>query len=136
MTQPRPHPDSRPDSGSAWLAPLAWVALGAIQGSLLRWWLANTLVANTLGCFVVGAAGLLATPPTRRRLLVGVGFAGSLTTFSTWIHTLLDLLQRGQWSLLPGQLLRDGVLGVGALLLGAAVHRRWSGRRASPPLRR
>jgi fluoride ion exporter CrcB/FEX len=132
MTQPHPHPDS----GPAWLAPLAWVALGAIPGSLLRWWLANTLVANTLGCFVVGAAGLLDTPSTRRRLLVGVGFAGSLTTFSTWIHTLLDLLQRGQWSLLLSQLLRDGLLGVGALLLGAAVHRRWRGRHPSAPLRR
>jgi CrcB protein len=124
-----------PRSAPGWLAPLAWVALGAIPGALLRWWLANTLVANTLGCFVVGAAGLLGTPSTRRRLLVGVGFAGSLTTFSSWVHALLTLLGQGQWSHVLGQLPRDGLLGVGALLLGDAAHRRWS-RRPFSPLRR
>jgi len=113
-----------------WLATMAWVALGAIPGSLLRWWLDNILLANTLGCFVVGAAGLLGTPSTRRRLLVGMGFAGSLTSFSSWVFALLSDLQRGQWADLLGQILRDGVLGVGALLLGAEAHRRLSRLRA------
>ncbi|MBM5815587.1 MAG: CrcB family protein [Cyanobacteria bacterium K_Offshore_surface_m2_239] len=121
-----------PRSSLGWLAPLAWVALGAIPGALLRWWLANTPLANTLGCFVVGAAGLLGTPSPRRKLLVGVGFAGSLTTFSSWIHALLTLLEQGQWSQLLSQLPRDGLLGVAALLLGAAVHRRWSRGPSSP----
>lgn len=113
-----------------WLATMAWVALGAIPGSLLRWWLDNILLANTLGCFVVGAAGLLGTPSTRRRLLVGMGFAGSLTSFSTWMFVLLSHLQRGQWGDLLGQILRDGLLGGGALLLGAEAHRQLSQRRA------
>jgi CrcB protein len=118
-----------------WLAAMGWVALGAIPGALLRWWLANLLLANTLGCFVVGAAGLLDTAPHRRRLLVGVGFAGSLTSFSAWVLVLLGSLQRGHWGDLPGQILRDGLLGLGALLLGAAAHRQL-GRTRSTPLRR
>ncbi len=109
----------------AWLAAMAWVALGAIPGALLRWWLASTLLANTLGCFVVGAAGLLDAPSHRRRLLVGVGFAGSLTTFSSWMYDLFGHLRQGQTAHLLAQLLRDGLLGVGALLLGAAAHGRW-----------
>ena len=103
---------------------LAWVALGAIPGALLRWALADTLVANTLGCFVVGICGLLGTTTRRRRLLVGIGFAGSLTTYSTWVLELLNRIHGGQWSALLVDFSRDGALGVGAVLLGAAVHRR------------
>lgn len=109
---------------------LFWVALGAIPGALLRWWLANLLVANTLGCFVVGVSGLLGSPSNRRRLLLGMGFAGSLTSFSSWVLSLATHLQRGHWGDLLGQILGEGALGVGALLLGAATHRRLSGLRA------
>lgn len=107
---------------------LVWVALGAIPGGLLRWALANTPAANTLGCFVVGASGLLRSSSPRRKLLVGIGFAGSLTTFSTWMLDLVVLCRGGQWGELVGQIIRDGALGVGALLLGAALARdgpRW-----------
>jgi CrcB protein len=103
---------------------LLWVALGAIPGALLRWSLANTLMANTLGCFVVGGSGLMASPSTRRTLVMGIGFAGSLTSFSTWVLALLVHLQRGQWADLVIQILRDGLLGVGALLIGVSVHHR------------
>lgn len=114
---------------------LVWIALGAVPGSLLRWSLANTLVANTLGCFVVGASGLLGSASTRRRLLVGIGFAGSLTTFSTWILELVALLQGGQWPLLLSQIVRDGSLGLAALLLGTTLHRRLVGLRHPGPRR-
>jgi CrcB protein len=101
----------------------------------LRWALANTLVANTLGCFVVGGSGLMASPSPRRTLVVGIGFAGSLTSFSTWVLALVAHLQRGQWAELAIQVLRDGTLGVGALLMGIAVHRRSSGLRRRLPRR-
>lgn len=106
---------------------LLWVAIGAIPGALLRWALDNTLLANTLGCFVVGSSGLMASPSPRRTLVVGIGFAGSLTSFSTWVLVLLAHLQRGHWAELAIQVLRDGMLGVGALLLGSVVHRRSRG---------
>jgi CrcB protein len=114
-----------------WLVAMGWVALGAIPGALLRWRLDNLPLANTLGCFVVGVAGLLDTVSSRRRLLLGVGFAGSLTSFSSWVFTLLSQLERGHWGDSLGQMLRDGLLGVGALLLGSAVHRRLSRWRAA-----
>jgi fluoride ion exporter CrcB/FEX len=87
------------------------------------------VVANTLGCFVFGAAGLLASPSSRCRWLVGVGFASSLTTFSTWMLELVRHLEAGQWRALLGQIFRDGVLGLIALLLGATLHRRAGFRR-------
>ncbi len=108
---------------------LFWVALGAIPGALLRWALASTTLANTLGCFVVGASGLLGSPPARRTLVLGIGFAGSLTTFSTWVLSLVEHLQRDQWGELLLQILRDGAMGVGALGVGAALHRQVHRRR-------
>lgn len=107
-----------------WVRPFLWVAMGAIPGALLRWLLPSTVAANSLGCFVFGAAGLLNSPPGRRRWLVGVGFASSLTTFSSWMLELVQHLDAGQWEALLGQILRDGVLGLGALQLGATLHRR------------
>lgn len=115
-----------PSGRPRWALPLLWVALGAVPGALLRWMLANTLAANTLGCFVVGASGLLGSTTNRRRLLLGVGFAGSLTSYSTWVLALVTHLQRGQWGALVRQVLVDGALGVGALLLGAMAHRQLS----------
>jgi fluoride ion exporter CrcB/FEX len=62
-------------------------------------------------------------------LLVGIGFAGSLTTFSTWVLSLVEHLQRGQWGELLLQILRDGAMGVGALGVGAALDRQVHRRR-------
>lgn len=110
---------------------LLLVALGAIPGALLRWVLPNTFAANTLGCFVVGASGLLGSPPSRHILLVGIGFASSLTTFSTWMLELVRHLEAGQWANLLGQILRDGCSGLAALQLGATLHRRALSHRRS-----
>ena len=85
------------------LTDLALVAGGAIPGALLRWrlglqapdglsslapWLDGTLLANLLGCLLIGV--LVAQPPRRARLFLwgGIGFSGSLTTFSTWMLQL------------------------------------------------
>lgn len=102
---------------------LGWIALGAIPGSLLRWAMANTMWANTLGCFVVGVSGLLGKASPRRRLLVGLGFSGSLTTFSTWVMEVITHLHQDGLGGVLLQTSRDWALGLGALLLGAALHR-------------
>lgn len=93
------------------LSDLALVAAGAIPGALLRWRLELAadqilggfrslveadLMANLLGCLLIGA--LVAQPPRRARLFLwgGIGFCGSLTTFSSWIRELSQALQHGR----------------------------------------
>ena len=57
------------------------IALGAIPGALLRWGLNNDFLVNILGAALLG---FIAASNINRstKLLLGVGFCGSLTTFS------------------------------------------------------
>jgi len=90
---------------------LGLVAAGAIPGALLRWRLelvaddaigglrglvGADLLANLIGCLLIGA--VMAQPPRRARLILwgGIGFCGSLTTFSSWILQLIRALQHGR----------------------------------------
>ena len=101
------------------LRELLLVALGAMPGALLRWqagvqlapWLGGSagadLLVNVVGSFVLG---FLAGPIPRRTglvLLVGIGFCGSLTTFSSWVLDVVKLLEAGR------------PLGAGGLVLGS-----------------
>jgi CrcB protein len=78
-------------------AALALVGLGGALGALLRYGLdglipgwdpLGTLVANVIGAFLLGIllyeAHLAARLSAETRLLVGTGFCGSLTTYSTF----------------------------------------------------
>ncbi len=118
------------------LKDLGLVALGAVPGALLRWQVLErlgpqiggpsgaNLVVNLLGCFLLG--GLIGPVPHRIPLMLalGIGFCGSLTTFSGWILDLANLQQQGQG---PGALLLlVASLGLGLLaaLAGRALSRR------------
>ncbi|MFW6730364.1 MAG: fluoride efflux transporter FluC [Synechococcus sp.] len=118
------------------LRDLTLVAIGAIPGALLRWRLAEDLgsgpaaingitLANLLGCLLLG---LLLTRPggnDRRMLVLGIGFCGSLTTFSSWMLQLADALRTGR--IADGALvLTGGVLGGVAMV--ALGHRLGSPR--------
>ena len=119
------------------LRELLLVALGAIPGALLRWqssvqlgpWLGGSagadLLVNVLGSFVLG---FLAGPIPMRTgllLLLGIGFCGSLTTFSSWMIDVVKLLEGGQplgalllvlVSLVMGLAAAGGGLGLSRLL--------------------
>lgn len=119
------------------LRELLLVGLGAIPGALLRWqssvqlgpWLGGSagadLLVNVLGSFVLG---FLAGPIPMRTgllLLLGIGFCGSLTTFSSWMLDVVKLLEGGQplgalllvlVSLVMGLAAAGGGLGLSRLL--------------------
>ena len=71
------------------LSELLLVALGAVPGAVIRWQIGshlpdNDVIVNVLGAFILGwLVGLPLRP--KRQLLVGIGFCGSLTTFSSWM---------------------------------------------------
>jgi len=114
------------------LQELLLVALGAVPGALLRWQLAlhladQNLVANTLGSAMLGfVAGLPAAP--RRQLLLGVGFCGSLTTFSSWMLDAVRQLGVGEIKAAAGLMGLTLGLGLGAAALGFQL-----GRKIRPP---
>jgi CrcB protein len=120
------------------------VAAGAIPGALLRWQcerlgytaigglrglVAADFVANMLGCLVIGL--VLAQPPNNPRLtlLLGIGFCGSLTTFSAWILQLYLAIHSGSVLKAMAVLLASLVGGLALVCLGYAMGRLGEGRR-------
>ena len=119
-------------------APWSWeatlVALGAIPGAWLRLRVVNhfepvvpqkhwgTFAVNAVAAFFLGLfAGLHAlqlkncSPTTAAAplmLLAGVGFFGSLSTFSTFVIELLNVLQRGKFAEFVVLLLSSVVIGL------------------------
>ena len=110
------------------LQELVLVALGAVPGALLRWqvslhWADRHVLVNVLGAALLGyLAGLPAAP--RRQLLVGIGFCGSLTTFSSWMLDAMRFISAGRVVEALG--LMGLTLGLG---LGAAALGLWIGQR-------
>ena len=109
------------------LQELLLVGSGAVPGALLRWQLAlhlgdQNLLVNVLGAALLGLlAGLPAAP--RRQLLIGIGFCGSLTTFSSWMLAAMKLLSSGEWAAALGLIGLTLGLGLGAAALGFSLGR-------------
>ena len=120
------------------------VAAGAIPGALLRWQcerlgyaaigglrglVAADFVANMLGCLVIGL--VVAQPPNRSRLTLwlGIGFCGSLTTFSAWILQLFLAIHSGSVFKAMAVLLASLAGGLALVCLGYAMGRLGQGRR-------
>ena len=104
------------------------VAVGAVPGALLRWQFGVVLhdrdvLVNVLGSLILGL--LLGLPyRPRLQLLVGIGFCGSLTTFSSWMVNSVDLIASGQQLAVIGLIGMTLGLGLGGAALGL-----WIGRR-------
>lgn len=115
------------------LGELFWVAVGAVPGALLRWQVSLQLLDRNVLVNVCGAAllGWLAgaPPSARRQLLLGVGFCGSLTTFSSWMLDMARLLGEGRWAAALGLLALTLGLGLGSGLLGYQLGARFSPKR-------
>ena len=118
----------------------AWIAAGGVAGTFARFELANliptqrgsipwaTLMANTIGSFILGAllelliqSGRDIGLRRRIRLLIGTGFCGSLTTFSTFATETDLLIRGGHWGNALIYLLITTALGLTAVALGIEV---------------
>ena len=111
------------------LQELLLVGVGAVPGALLRWQVAlhlgdQNLLVNVLGAALLGLlAGLPAAP--RRQLLLGIGFCGSLTTFSSWMLVAMQQLSVGDWATAFALIGLTLGLGLGAAGLGFLCGRRF-----------
>ncbi|BBW95332.1 fluoride efflux transporter CrcB [Geobacillus icigianus] len=94
------------------MAPL-WVMIGGFFGAICRYavsrWGARrsprlplgTLIVNLLGSFLLGwLAGSGAADA--EKLLVGTGFMGAFTTFSTFKWESVQMMQQRQWAKVSG----------------------------------
>jgi CrcB protein len=111
------------------------VALGAVPGALLRWLLQADPLANLIGCLVIGLVSGAAPTRPRAMLMVGIGFCGSLTTFSGWILALERSLGLGS-ARGVALLLLELVAGVLTVLLGRGLAGRLAQRRPRQTFRR
>ena len=108
------------------------VGLGAIPGAWLRLKVVNhfqpmvpkkhwgTFIVNVMACFALGlvlALNETCASSTGIALLMGVGFFGSLSTFSTFAVEVLNTLRDRRWG--EALLLAAGSV-VGGLLVAAA----------------
>jgi CrcB protein len=115
--------------------------LGGAVGTLLRYWLGRwigqhpwaqvfpplgTLLINVTGSFILGAAAVLILErlPLKYQdwyLLVGTGFCGGYTTFSTFEWETYKLVRDGSWPLALANVLGSVVAGFFGVVLAAAL---------------
>ena len=113
---------------------LLLVAIGAVPGALLRWQFGVVLndrdvLANVLGSLILGVLVGLPYRP-RVQVLVGIGFCGSFTTFSSWMVNSVDLIHQGRPVAAVGLIGLTLGLGIGAAWLGS-LFGRWASRQAN-----
>jgi CrcB protein len=111
-------------AGAAVGAPLRYLVDRAVQArhdSVFPW---GTFVVNAAGSLVLGAvAGAVAAggASSQVQLLLGTGFCGTLTTYSTFSYESLRLAERG-WSFLGvANAVGSLLVGLGAAFLGVTV---------------
>ena len=116
------------------------ISVGAIVGANARYLISRyaaklltptfpygTLFINVVGSAIVGFFMIWTTERVlidpRWRLLVVVGFCGSLTTFSSYAYETMAYFEQGQWHLLLTNILTNNLLCLIGALAGMALAR-------------
>ena len=118
------------------------IAVGAVLGALLRYWLGDwtaqrfgtafpygNLIINLTGSFILGLFMALVTDrflvSPQWRLFIAIGFLGSYTTFSSYAYESLNLIMTGQGTLgllnLFGSSFLGGLAVFAGILLGGLI---------------
>jgi len=93
------------------------ISIGAVPGALFRWQIDELLIVNMLGCFLLGFFNSL--PISKKyKLIFGVGFCGSTTTFSGWSFHLYTLLSQRLYILFVFHLVSIILMGIFFVGLG------------------
>ena len=115
------------------LKKIMFVGIGGFAGGNARYWIsmlmlritgahfpAGTLLVNSIGCLLLGLlAGSSAARniPPELKLLLGTGFLGALTTFSTFSVETIELFQKSS----PFEAVLNTGLNLGIGLAAAAL---------------
>ena len=94
------------------------LAVQSRHSSRVPW---GTLTVNMAGSLVLGLVAGLASvhhAPTWVLALVGTGFCGALTTFSTFSFETFRLLDERRWLLAAGNVVGSVAAGLAAVALG------------------
>lgn len=107
-------------AGAAVGAPLRYLTDRAVQArhdSVFPW---GTLSVNVVGCLLLGllTALPLAAPVAA---LLGTGFCGALTTYSTFSYETFRLVQDRAWLLATLNVTISLLTGLGAVYCGLAI---------------
>lgn len=108
--------------------PAVLVGVGGVAGAIARHRLGeridertlDTLAVNVFGSFLLGA--VLAAPlASDLKLLLGTGFCGAFTTFSTFAFETVRLVETGDRKRAVATAVANLVGAVGAVLAGGAL---------------
>jgi fluoride exporter len=108
--------------GAAVGAPARYLVDRAVQArhdSVFPW---GTFAVNVIGTFVLGLlVAVSAHLPADVAAMVGTGFCGALTTYSTFTYETLTLLEDRARFFAVANVIASIVAGAGAATLGAAM---------------
>ncbi len=101
---------------------MSWVAmmLAGGAGAVARY-LVSLAVTKPYGTLIVNLTGAFALGALSESFVLGTGFVGAYTTFSTWMLETHDLAREGRRGAALANVLGSLVLGLAAARLGIAV---------------